>query len=59
MRLRLQRAGIEVTPKVYWLASAAFGLTLALIINLTLPASATRPFLAIVVGVVGVFGVPR
>jgi tight adherence protein B len=59
LRLRLQRAGIDVTPKVYWLASAAFGLTLALIVNLTLPASATRPFLAIVVGLVGVFGVPR
>jgi len=59
LRLRLQRAGISVTPKVYWLASAVCGLTLALLVDLMLPASGTRQFLAAAVGVIGVFGVPR
>jgi tight adherence protein B len=59
LRLRLQRAGINVTPKVYWLASAACGLILALLVDLTLPASGTRQFLALAVGIIGVFGVPR
>ncbi len=59
LRLRLQRAGINVTPKVYWLASAVCGLTLALMVDLTLPASGTRQFLAFAVGIIGVFGVPR
>ncbi len=59
LRLRLQRAGINVTPRIYWLASAVCGLTLALLVDLTLPASGTRQLLALVVGLIGVFGVPR
>ena len=59
LRLRLQRAGLNITPKVYWLASAVCGLTLALLIGLLLPASGTRQFLALAVGIIGVFGVPR
>jgi len=59
LRLRLQRAGINVTPKVYWLASVVCGLVLALIVTLTLPPSGTREILAILVGIIGVFGVPR
>jgi tight adherence protein B len=59
LRLRLQRAGINVTPKVYWLASVVCGLVFALIVTFVLPPSGTRELLALVVGVVGVFGVPR
>ncbi len=59
LRLRLQRAGINVTPKIYWMASAVCGLVLALVVDLTLPASGTRQFLALAVGAIGVFGVPR
>ncbi len=59
LRLRLQRAGLNITPKVYWLASVVCGLTLALLIGLLLPASGTRQFLALAVGIIGVFGVPR
>ena len=59
LRLRLQRAGLNITPKVYWLASVVCGLVLALIVTFALPASVTREFLAVVVGVIGVFGVPR
>ena len=59
LRLRLERAGINVTPKVYWLASVVCGLVLALIAIFALPPSGTRELLAVVIGVVGVFGVPR
>jgi len=59
LRLRLQRAGINVTPRIYWLASTVCGLTLALLVDLTLPASGTLQLLALVVGLIGVFGVPR
>jgi tight adherence protein B len=59
LRLRLQRARINITPKVYWLASLVCGLVLALIVTFTLPPSATKELLALVVGVVGVFGLPR
>ncbi len=59
LRLRLQRAGLSITPKVYWLMSVLCGLSLAFAVNMTLPSSATRQFLAICVGVIGTFGVPR
>jgi tight adherence protein B len=59
LRLRLQRAGLTITPRTYWIASAACGLVLALLVNLLLPASGTRLLLAFVVGLVGVFGLPR
>jgi len=59
LRLRLQRAGLNVTPKVCWLASIVCGLTLALLVELLLPPSGTRQLLALAVGIIGVFGVPR
>ena len=59
LRLRLQRAGLNITPKIYWLASAVCGLTFALLVDFLLPSSGTRQFLAIAVGIVGTFGVPR
>jgi tight adherence protein B len=59
LRLRLQRAGLGITPKVYWLASALCGVTLAFLVIMLLPSSITRQFLAVVVGLVGTFGVPR
>jgi tight adherence protein B len=59
LRLRLQRAGLNITPKVYWLASTVCGLTLALLVELLLPPSGTRQLLALAVGIIGVFGVPR
>ena len=60
LRLRLARAGLAtMTPRVFWLASFVCGAVLAMLVQLLLPPSATRMFLAIVVAVVGVFGVPR
>ncbi len=59
LRLRLQRAGLNITPKVYWLAGVACGLVLALMVDLALPPSGARQFVAVAAGLVGTFGVPR
>jgi tight adherence protein B len=59
LRLRLQRAGLSITPRTYWIVSALCGITLALLVVLLLPMSGTRFLLAFVVGLVGVFGLPR
>jgi tight adherence protein B len=59
LRLRLERAGLDLTPRVYWLMSLVCGALLACIVTLSLPQSGTRLFLAVVVGLIGVFGVPR
>jgi len=59
LRLRLQRAGLNITPKVFWLISVLCGLSLAFAVNMTLPPSGSRQFLAISVAVIGTFGVPR
>jgi tight adherence protein B len=59
LRLRLQRAGLRITPKVFWLISVLCGLSLAFAVNMTLPPSGSRPFLAVAVAVIGTFGFPR
>src|SRR5665647_1356138 len=56
---RLERAGLDMTPRAYWLWSLACGTVLVVIVTLALPLSATRLFLTIVIGLIGVFGVPR
>jgi len=59
LRLRLTRAGLRITPRVFWLASFVCGGTLAALVMLLLPPSATRFFLTVIVGLIGTFGVPR
>lgn len=59
LRLRLSRAGLEITPRVFWLASAVCGLVMALLVQILLPPSPTRFFLMVVIGLIGVFGAPR
>ena len=59
LRLRLERAGLSITPRVYWLASVVCGVVLAAMVTFSLQASATRMILTVIVGLVGVFGVPR
>jgi tight adherence protein B len=59
LRLRLERAGLDMTPRAYWLWSSVCGVVLVVIVTLTLPLSATRLFLTVVIGLIGVFGVPR
>jgi tight adherence protein B len=59
LRLRLRRAGLHMTPKVFWLISVLCGVSLALMVNMSLPPSGSRQFLAIAVAVIGTFGLPR
>lgn len=59
LRLRLTRAGLTLTPRSFWLASVACGLCLGFLVMVLLPASPTRSFLAAIVALIGVFGVPR
>ena len=59
LRLRLQRAGIPITPRVYWLISALLGLCLALLVHLLLPPSGSRQILTFAVALIGTFGIPR
>jgi tight adherence protein B len=59
LRLRLQRAGLKISPRTFWLISVLFGLGLALAITLLLPPSGSRSLLAIAAAFVGVFGIPR
>ena len=58
LRLRLERAGLDITPRTFWLASVVCGAVLGCIVMVWLPASATRMFLTVVVTLIGVFGVP-
>ena len=59
LRLRLARAGLQISPRVFWLASLVCGLTLAMLLSLFLPESTTRMFLVAVAAIVGTFGAPR
>ena len=59
LRLRLQRAGLQITPKTFWIMSGLCGLTLAVILYVALPPSALRLILALMVAFIGAFGLPR
>lgn len=59
LRLRLQRAGLQITPKTFWIMSGLCGLTLAVILYVALPPSALRLVLALMVAFIGAFGLPR
>jgi tight adherence protein B len=57
LRQRLQRAGLDVTPRAYWLASGVCGLLIGLSIWLTAP---TLTIIVPMLGMfVGMFGLPR
>jgi tight adherence protein B len=57
MRLRLQRAGVEVSPRAYWIGSALCGLAVGLSIWVSAP---NLPFIVPLLGIfVGGLGLPR
>ena len=57
MRLRLQRAGLNISPRAFWVASMAGGVLLGAVIWLSAP---NLPFIVPLLGVfVGTFGLPR
>jgi tight adherence protein B len=57
MRLRLQRAGLDVTPRSFWLASVVSGLALGLMIWISAPNLPV--FISLLGTFVGAFGLPR
>lgn len=57
LRLRLQRAGLDITPRAFWIASAISGAVCAIIVLLAFPGV---PMITAAAGAfVGTFGVPR
>ena len=59
LRLRLDRAGLRFTTKVFWLFSAVCGLAVAAAISWMLPDSGSKQFIVGIGGLVGTFGLPR
>jgi tight adherence protein B len=57
MRMRLQRAGLEISPRAFWTASACTGLAVGLVIWLSSP---NLPIIVPLLGIfVGALGLPR
>jgi tight adherence protein B len=57
MRLRLERAGLEVSPRAFWIASMGCGVAIALAIWVSSP---NLPIIVPLLGAfVGAFGLPR
>ena len=57
LRTRLDRAGLAIEPKMYWMASAACGAALAGGMLVAMPD--LNPVVPAMLGVVGAFGLPR
>jgi len=57
LRLRLQRAGLDVTPKAFWIASAICGVATGLFVWLSSPSM--HPGIPLAATFVGAFGLPR
>lgn len=57
LRLRLQRAGLDVTPKAFWIASAISGVVIGVLVFASSPSM--HPGVALGAMFVGAFGLPR
>ncbi len=59
LRLRLQRAGLDVTPNAYWIASGVAGVSIGIATFLSTPGMAQGPLISLAAAFVGGFGLPR
>jgi tight adherence protein B len=59
LQTRLQRAGLKITPRTYWLISIVTGLTLTTGSFIALPSSVLSYFFVPLSLFVGIFGLPR
>jgi tight adherence protein B len=61
LRLRLERAGLDIEPRTYWIASAVSAVVTALVARTSLPGSAAAfsSMILFVALLVGGFGIPR
>ena len=57
LRLRLERAGLDITPKAFWIASAVTGAVMALAVFISV--SGGTLLLPLAAGFVGSLGLPR
>lgn len=56
MRLRLQRAGLDMTPKAFWIASAICGVACGIGVFVSAP---SMPVVALAAVIIGGLGLPR
>jgi tight adherence protein B len=59
LRLRLMRAGLDIEPQTFWIASAASGAVTAFLAYGLLPHSALIGLQLVIAGFLGTFGLPR
>jgi tight adherence protein B len=57
LRLRLERAGLDITPNTFWVASAVTGVVSAIVLFIMMPGVPTVGLAAAVF--IGAFGLPR
>lgn len=57
LRVRLQRAGLDVTPKTFWITSVISGILVGVIVLLT--TTGITPLVAVAAAFIGTFGLPR
>lgn len=59
LQIRLQRAGLSITPSMFWIWSIVFGLVLTVALYLLLPPSSLNFLFVPLCLFAGVFGLPR
>lgn len=57
LRLKLERAGLDITPKTFWIASAGAGVVAGVFVLLSAPNM--TPLVALAAAFVGALGIPR
>ena len=57
LRLKLERAGLDITPKTFWIASAGAGVIAGVFVFLSAPNM--TPLVALAAAFVGALGIPR
>jgi tight adherence protein B len=57
LRLRLERAGLDIAPRTFWIASVVFGLAVGLFVFFSTPGM--TPLVSVAAGFVAMFGLPR
>ncbi len=57
LRLRLERAGLEITPQSFWIASGVSGLFIGAVVYFALPG--IHPIVSVLAAFAGAFGLPR
>lgn len=57
LRIRLERAGLDITPQTFWIASAILGAVIGVVVFLSTPGMS--PAVSLMAAFIGMFGLPR